>query len=90
MVRGREWALAGKRSWQVVDDWTAESWRGTTDRGSQHRTPETVEETREGPAKKIESKDVGIPVLVEFSQVTHASDSPHMHVELQYLLFALG
>ena len=24
----------------------AESWRGATDRGSQHWTPETVEETR--------------------------------------------
>ena len=64
----------------------AESWRGTMDRASQHWTLETVW----GPVKKIESKDVGIPVLVEFSLVTHASDSPHMHVVLQYLLFALG
>ena len=55
VVRGREWELAGQRSWQAVDDgtrtravgdWTAESWRGTTDRGSQHRTPETVAEKR--------------------------------------------
>ena len=28
--------------------------------------------------------------IVEFSQVTHASDSPHMHVVLQYLFSALG
>ena len=29
-------------------------------------------------------------LLVEFSLVTQTSDSPHMHVVLQYLLFALG
>ena len=28
-------------------------------------------------------------LLVEFSLVTHASDSPHMHVVLQYLLLLL-
>ena len=28
--------------------------------------------------------------IVEFSLVTHASDSPHMHVVLQYLFSALG
>ena len=31
---------------RAVGDWRAESWRGTTDRGSQHRTPETVAEKR--------------------------------------------
>ena len=44
VVRGREWELATRG----VGDERAErrdrkeSWRGTTDRGSQHRTPETV------------------------------------------------
>ena len=28
--------------------------------------------------------------IVEFSLVTHASDSPHMHIVLQYLFSALG
>ena len=70
-------------------DWTAESWRGTTDRGSQHWTPETVGD-KIGSSEEDRLKMSAFEVLVEFSLVTHASDSPHMHIVLQYLFSALG
>ena len=96
VVRGREKELAGQRSWQAVGDWTAErrdskqSWRGTTDRGSQHRTPEIVAEKRgSSHGEEDRLKMSAFELLVEFSLVTHASDSPHMHVVLQYLLLLL-
>ena len=96
VVRGRKWELAGQRSWEAVGDWTAErrdskqSWRGTTDRGSQHRTPETVAEKRgSSHGEEDRLKMSAFELLVEFSLVTHASDSPHMHVVLQYLLLLL-
>ena len=104
VVRGHEWELAGQRSWQAVNDgtrtravgdWTAErrdskqSWRGTTDRGSQHRTPETVAEKRRSSHGEDRLKMSAFELLVEFSLVTHASDSLHMHVVLQYLLLLL-
>ena len=105
VVRGRERGLAGQRSWQAVDDgtrtravsdWTAErrdskqSWRGTTDRGSQHRTLETVAEKRgSSHGEEDRLKMSAFELLVEFSLVTHASDRLHMHVVLQYLLLLL-
>ena len=72
--------------------WTKElrgSWRGTTDRGSQHLTPETVGD-KIGSSEEDRLKMSAFEVLVEFSLVTHASDSPHMHIVLQYLFSALG
>ena len=46
VVRGREWELTtrpSRGSWRwTAERRAAEGWRGTTDRGSQHRTPETV------------------------------------------------
>ena len=120
VVRGREWELAGLRSWEELamgdpDEsswrWTAErqlatgpggeqlaldsreasreSWRGTTDRGSQHRSPETLGD-KIGSSEEDRLKMSAFEVLVEFSLVTHASDSPHMHIVLQYLFSALG
>ena len=81
--------MAGQRSWQAVGDWTAErwdskqSWHGTTDRGSQHRTPETVAEKRgSSHGEEDRLKMSAFELLVEFSLVTHASDSPYMHVVL--------
>ena len=90
VVRGREWELAGLRSWEQLatgrqGDWTAESWRGTTDRGSQHRTPETVGD-KIGSSEEDRLKMSAFEVLVEFSLVTHASDSPHMHIRLHTFL----
>ena len=50
VVRGRERELAGQRSWQELlrgqQRGSEKSWRGTTDRGSRHQTPETVAEKR--------------------------------------------
>ena len=79
---------------RAVGGWTAErraaeSWRGTTDRGSQHRTPETVGD-KIGSSEEDRLKMSAFEVLVEFSLVTHASNSPHMHIVLQYLFSALG
>ena len=79
---------------RAVGGWTAEkraaeSWRGTTDRGSQHRTPETVGD-KIGSSEEDRLKMSTFEVLVEFSLVTHASDSPHMHIVLQDLFYALG
>ena len=65
-----------------------EGWRGTTDRGSQHRTPETVGD-KIGSSEEDRLKMSAFEVLGEFSLVTHASDSPHMHIVLQYLFSAL-
>ena len=60
-----------------------ESWRGTTDRGSQHRTPETVaEKRRSSHGEEDRLKMSAFELLVEFSLVTHASVSLHMHVVL--------
>ena len=74
--------LAG--SWRLD---SKQSCRGTTDRGSQHRTPETVAEKRgSSHGEEDRLKMSAFELLVEFSLVTHASDSPHMHVVLQYLL----
>ena len=74
---------------RAVGDWTAErrdskqSWRGTTDRGSQHRTPEIVAEKRgSSHGEEDRLKMSAFELLVEFLLVTHASDSPHMHVVL--------
>ena len=66
-------------------DWTAESWRGTTNRGSQHWTPGTVGD-KIGSSEEDRLKMSAFEVLVEFSLVTHASDSPHMHIVLHTFL----
>ena len=58
-------------------------------RGSQHWTPETVGD-KIGSSEEDRLKMSAFEVLVEFSLVTHASDSPHMHIVLQYLFSALG
>ena len=92
--RGRERELTTRPSREAVGGWTAErraaeSWRGTTDKGSQHRTPETVGD-KIGSSEEDRLKMSAFEVLVEFSLVTHASDSPHMHIVLQYLFSALG
>ena len=91
--RGREGELTGdpnESSWRwTAERRAAESWRGTTDRGSQHRTPETVGD-KIGSSEEDRLKMSAFEVLVEFSLVTHASDSPHMHIVLQYLFSALG
>ena len=76
----------GRGSWRRD---SRESWRGTTDRGSQHRTPETVGD-KIGSSEEDRLKKSDSSSFVEFSQVTHASDSPHMHIVLQYLFSALG
>ena len=90
---------SGKGTRKTVDDatrtravggWIAEmraveSWRGTTDRGSQHRTRETVVE-KIGSSEEDRLKMSAFEVLVEFSLVTHASDSPHMHIVLHTFL----
>ena len=97
--RGRERELTTRPGREAVDggpgrdelatgrqgDWTAESWRGTTDRGSQHRTPETVGD-KIGSSEEDRLKMSAFEVLVEFSLVTHASDSPHMHIVLHTFL----
>ena len=77
----------GRGSWRRD---SKQSWRGTTDRGSQHWTPETVVEKRgSSHSEEDRLKMSAFELLVEFSLVTHASDSPHMHVVLQYLLLLL-
>ena len=86
--------LAGSWRWDPDESswWldSKESWRGTTERGSQHRTPETVAEKRgSSHSEEDRLKLSAFELLVEFSLVTHASDSPHMHVVLQYLLLLL-
>ncbi len=43
-----------------------------------------------GSSEEDRLKMSAFEVLVEFSLVTHASDSPHMHIVLQYLFSALG
>ena len=61
------------------------SWCGTTDRGSQHRTTETVGDMI-GSSEEDRLKMSAFEVLLEFSLVTHASDSPHMHIVLHTFL----
>ena len=96
--RGRERELTTRPGGEAVDggpgreqlaldsrEARRESWRGTTDRGSKHRTPETVGD-KIGSSEEDRLKMSAFEVLVEFSLVTHASDSPHMHIVLHTLL----
>ena len=69
-------------SWRLA----AESWRGTTDRGSQHWTPETSGRQDRVQRRRLSLKMSAFELLVEFSLVTHASDSLHMHVVLHTFL----
>ena len=79
----------GRGSWRwTAERRAAESWRGTTDRGSQHWTPETVGD-KIGSSEEDRLKMSAFEVLVEFSLVTHASDSPHMHIVLHTFLCSL-
>ena len=58
------------------------SWRGTTDRGSRHWTPEW-EETGSRPVKEDRVKmSRHSSSFVEFSLVIHASVSPYMLSEM--------
>ena len=100
--KGTRMRVGWKRSWEAVDDGDPgeavgvgqqrgeqQSWRGTTDRGSQHRTPE---QRGEAAWDRVQRQWVKMSLhsssLVEFSLVTHASVSPymlsgmHMHVVL--------
>ena len=87
------WTAGGRWRRDLAESswcWTAErraaeSWRGTTDRGSQHGTPETVGD-KIGSSEEDRLKMSAFEVLVEFSLVTHASDSPHMHIVLHTFL----
>ena len=88
VVRGRERELAGKRSRQAVGDRTAERV------GVEPRTGESTLDTGAvRPAEKIGSSEEDrvkrcrhSSCFVEFSLVTHASVSLHMHVVLHTLL----
>ena len=65
---------------RAVGGWTAErqaegSWRL---------------DSREGSPARVSQDESDSSSIVEFSLVTHASDSPHMHIVLQYLFSALG
>ena len=89
---GREQLATGPGGEQLALDSreaSRESWRGTTDRGSQRWTRETVGD-KIGSSEEDRLKMSAFEVLVEFLLVTHASDSPHMHIVLQYLFSALG
>ena len=91
VLRGRERELAGQRSWQAVDDgtrtravgdWTAnwvgvEPWTDAVDSGDSTR-----EERVQPRRRRLSQKMPAFQLLVEFSLVTHASVSPHMHVVL--------
>ena len=91
VVRGREWELTTRPSRGQL---AAGQQRGEQrelacnirrNKGSQHRTPETVGD-KIGSSEEDRLKMSAFEVLVEFSLVTHASDSPHMHVVLHTFL----
>ena len=97
VVRGRERELAGQK--ELAGSWRRGSreasqqkiWRGTTDRGSQQRTPETVAEKRgSSHGEEDRLKMSAFEMLVEFSLVTHVSVSLHIHVVLHTPPSALG
>ena len=79
------WTKELRGSWRRD---SKESWRGTTDRGSQHRTPETSGR-QDGVQRRRRVEMTAFQLLVEFSLVTLASDNLHMHVVLKYLLLLL-
>ena len=56
--------------------------------GQMRSTPETVAE-KIGSSEEEWVRMLAFQLLVEFSQVTHASFSPHMHVVLHILLLLL-
>ncbi len=85
VVTGREKRVE-KRELRAVGDWTPKSWRGTMDRGSQHRTRETVAEKIGSSEEDWVKRCRHSSCFVEFSLVTHASVSLHMHVVLHTLL----
>ena len=78
VVRGRERELAGQRSWQAEREL---AWN----HGHMRSTTETVAE-KIGSSEEDWVKMSAFQLLVEFSLVTHASVSPHMHVVLHTLL----
>ena len=95
VVRGGEWELTTRpsRGQLAAGQRQANSrgWRGSTDRGSQHQTPEQRGEAAWDRVQREWVKMSLIPVaLWNFTLVTYASDSPHMHIVLQYLFSALG
>ena len=81
------------------------SWRGTRGRAGRLDSRELVWIHGQGQStldsgdsrrqdrvqrRRLSLKMSAFEVLVEFLLVTHASDSPHMHIVLQYLFSALG
>ena len=93
MVRGHERELAGQRSWQAVGDGTAER-RVSRRVGVEPRTDavDSGDSSREDRVQRRRSSQEmsAFQLLVEFSLVTHASVSPHMHVVLHTPPSALG
>ena len=90
VVRGREWGVDGGpgREQLALDSREAsrESWRGITDRSSQHWTPETVGD-KMGSSEEDESRWRHSSCFVEFSLVTHASVSPYMLSRMQSVAY---
>ena len=93
------WRWTAER--QLTGDPDESSWRWTAERranrvGVEPRTGAVNTGLRRPVADKMGSSEENrlkmsaFELLVEFSLVTHASNSPHMHVVSQYLLFALG
>ena len=84
-------AVGGRRPREAVGSWTgAEAVGVDPRRGSQHQTPSREARRQDrGPVKKsLKMSDPSS--IVEFSLVTHASDSLHMHIVLQTPSSALG
>ena len=80
VVRGRERELVGERSWQAV----GVEPRGAVDTG--HRSSETVAEKIGSSEEDRVKRCLHSSCFEEFSLVTHASVSLHMHVVLHTLL----
>ena len=93
VVRGHERELVGQRSWEELT--TGPGWEQSAtgqqrdesagelawNHGQMRSTPETVAE-KIGSSEEDWVKMSAFQLLVEFSLVTHASVSPHMHVVL--------
>ena len=83
VVRRRERELAGQRSWQELA--TGQQRELAWNHGQMQSTPETVAE-KIGSSEDDELRCRYSSCFVEFSLVTHASVSLHMHVVLHTLL----
>ena len=87
VVRGREWQLTTRLR---EGSWRLESSRGQLatgqQRGKQQRVGGGTVGDKIGSSEEDRLKMSAFEVLVEFSLVTHASDSLHMHVVLHTFL----